>query len=282
MLFSDAHLHSNPVKGLGAERIAKKFRKEGGWFISLVALPPYHYNIVEPGVNSYRKVLEIVRREAAKAREQGLEVTVFVGLHPAEVDNLYKQGLKGEEVFKLAEEVLKLVENAIREGLLNGVGEVGRPHYSTSPERTVLAEAIMMRALVLAKDYDVPVQLHLEQGGFPTAYTIRFLVDRIGIKPERVLLHHANFETATWADRFELYSTAPVKQYNDKYITHKLSRYMIESDFLDDPQRPGISAYPWDIPATVKNHLARGLITEEYAYKIMVDNVVKFFGARPP
>lgn len=282
MLYSDAHLHTNPVKGLGAEKVAKKFKKEGGWFIALVALPPYHYDYMESDVRAYRKVVELLWKESLKARENGLKVASFIGFHPAEVDYHYKRGLRGEEIFKLAEEVLRVIENAIKEGLVNGIGEVGRPHYSTSPERAILSEAIMMRTLLIAKDHNVPVQLHLEQGGFATAYTVRFLVERIGLKPEKVLLHHANIDTAVWGERFGFYSTVPVKNFSEKIISQKLIRYMIESDFLDDPQRPGVSAYPWDIPSVVKINLSKGLITEEDVYKVMVDNVSKFFGVEPP
>lgn len=282
MLFSDAHLHANSVKGFGAERIAKKFKKEGGWFIALVALPPYYYDMIEPKIDSYKKVLEIVTKDSVKVKEIGLKVAVFMGLHPAEVEHYYRCGLKGERAFQLAEEVLKLLEIAIREGLIQGVGEVGRPHYSTSPERFVLAEAIMMRALTIAKDHDVPVQLHLEQGGFATAYTIKFLADRIGLKTERIMLHHVNLETALWADRFGLPLIAPIKQFNEEYVSQKISRCMLESDFLDDPRRPGVSAYPWDIPKIIMDHISKGLITEEEAYKIMVDNIAKYFGVEPP
>lgn len=282
MLYSDAHLHTNPVKGLGAEKIAKKFRREGGWFVALVALPPYHYDYAEPVVESYSKVIEILWKEALRAREHGLKVASFIGIHPAEIEYFYKKGLKGEEAFRLAEAVLKIIENAIREGLVNGIGEVGRPHFSTSPERAVLAEAVMMRALLVAKDYAVPVQLHLEQGGFATAYTVRFIVDRVGLKPDKVLLHHANMETAVWGERFGLYSTVPVKSFSEKFISQKLARYMVESDFLDDPQRPGVSAYPWEIPAVIGEYLNRGLIAEEDVYKVMVDNVSRFFGVETP
>ncbi|MEM4596124.1 MAG: TatD family hydrolase [Desulfurococcaceae archaeon] len=282
LLFSDAHLHVNPVKGFGTEKIAKKFKKEGGWFMAIVALPPYYYNLVEPSADSYRRVLEIVTRDSLRAKEAGLRVSVFMGLHPAEVDHYYRHNIKGERAFQLAEEVFRILEAAIKEGLIQGIGEVGRPHYSTSPEKFVLAEAIMMRALTIAKDHDIPVQLHLEQGGFATAYTVKFLVEKIGLRSEKIMLHHANLETSLWASRFNLASIAPVKQFDEKYASHRIPRCMLESDFLDDPQRPGVSAYPWEIPRTIKDHMAKGFMTEEEAFKIMVDNVTRYFGVEPP
>lgn len=282
MLFSDAHLHVNSIRGLGVEKIARKFKEEGGWFIALVALPPYHYGIAELKPDSYKKVLELLTKDASKAREEGLKVATFMGIHPAEIEYYYKQGLKGESAFKLAKEALKVIEQGIRDGLIDGIGEVGRPHYSTSPERAVLAEAVMMDALALARDLGVPIQLHLEQGGFATAYTVRILVDKFNLNPDKVLIHHANTETAIWASMFSLPFTAPIKQFDERYALLKLPYCMIESDFIDDPARPGVSAYPWDIPRVLREHLSKGVLNEEYVYRIMVDNVAKYFGVQPP
>ena len=283
MLFSDAHLHVNPVAGFGAEKIAKKFKKEGGWFIAIVALPPYYYGFSDFSIDSYTRVAELLAREANRAKEQGLEVASFMGIHPAEIDEYYKRGVKGEKLYSLLGGVLKLIEKNLRSGLLNGIGEVGRQHYTTSPERLVLSEIIMREALALAKNLGVPVQLHLEQGGFVTALSIRSLVDGLGLNAKQAILHHANSDTGSWASNYRLPFTAPVKYFDEKYIESIIVEYcMLESDFLDDPRRPGVSAYPWDIPVLIRELITRGVISEESAYKILVDNVVKYMNVKPP
>jgi len=282
MLYSDAHLHVNPVKGFGAGKIAKKFKSIGGWFISIVSLPPYHYGFTEPSIESYRRVLEILQREASKAREQGLEVAVFMGLHPAEVDYYYKQGVKPDKLAGLVDQVLKLIEDSIKTGVINGIGEVGRQHYGTSPERFVFAETIMVKTLILARDYDVPVQLHTEQGGFATAYSISQFASLVKTPLSRIILHHANLETARWTEYFGIPFTAPVRHFDEKYASHKWINCMIESDFIDDPERPGVSAYPWEIPTVLNKLVEKGVVTEEQVYKIMVDNVARLFRVKPP
>ncbi len=283
VLFSDAHLHVNPVKGFGAEKIAKRFKKENGWFIAIVALPPYYYDFEEISPSSYMRVLDLLNKEAAKAKEVGLEVVKFMGIHPAEIDEYYRRGVKGEKLYSVLREVLKLIENSIKNGLLDGIGEVGRPHYTTSPERLVLSEIIMRDAMTIAKDLGVPLQLHLEQGGFITALSIKLLLNMLGLSNRQAILHHVNSETSFWASIHSLPFTAPVKYFNEEYLKSNLAEYcMLESDFLDDPRRPGVSAYPWDIPVAVRELIARGLITEELAYKILVDNVVKYFSVKPP
>ncbi|MEM2024738.1 MAG: TatD family hydrolase [Desulfurococcaceae archaeon] len=282
MLYSDAHLHVNPTKGLGAGRIARKFRGEGGWFIAIMGLPPRYYGFADPSVESYRRVLDLINNEYLKAKEEGIEAARFIGIHPAEVDEYYREGLKLNSLVQLTEEVLKLLEEAVKNNRLEGIGEVGRQHYSTSPERLVLSEIIMVRALLIARDYRVPVQLHLEQRGFPTAYSVKLLSEIAGVDASRVLIHHANLETAKWAEQLSIPFTAPIRHFNEEYALNTWKHGMFESDFIDDLSRPGSYAYPWDIPRVVKDYLTRGLISEEQAYKMLVDNVVKYFNVKPP
>jgi TatD-related deoxyribonuclease len=282
LFYSDAHLHVNPMKGLGADKISKKFKSKGGWFISIVSLPPYHYGFNEVNVESYKKTLDLITREAVKAKEHELEVVKFIGFHPAEIDNYYKLGVKADKLLKLIDEVFKLIEQALRDNLIDGIGEVGRQHYGTSPERLVFSESVMIRALMLARDYDVPVQLHLEQGGLATAYSIKLLASNIGISTDKTIMHHANFETATWSELYDIVFTAPVKYFDEKYASNKWKHCMMESDFIDDPSRPGVSAYPWEIPEVIDKLVEKQVLSEEQAYRILVDNVVKTFKVKPP
>lgn len=281
MFFSDAHLHSNPVKGLGAGRISAKFRKEGGWFIALVALPPHYYGIEEINIESYRRVLDILNREAKAAVENGVKVVRLMGFHPAEVDEYYKQGIKGRRLYELAEKVLNLIEDALKNGLLDGIGEVGRQHYGTSVERIVVSEAIMIRALEIARNYDAVVHLHLEQGGWVTAYSIKKLRDLIGFKHSKIILHHSAIDTAVSAEELGLGYTIPIKSFNKEAVSLKLSNAMIESDFIDDPGRPGVASYPWEIPRVIRNYLEDNLVDDEYVYRVMVDNVSRYYGVSP-
>lgn len=282
MLYSDAHLHVNPLRGLGAEKVARKFKSKGGWFISIVSLPPHHYGFTDVNVESYKKTLDLIAREAVKAGAHGLEVAKFIGFHPAEVDNYYKLGVRADKLLKLVDEVFKLIESALKDNIIDGIGEVGRQHYGTSPERFVFSESIMTRALMLARDYNVPVQLHLEQGGLATAYSIKLLADTVGISTEKTILHHANLETATWSELYGLMFTAPIRYFDERYASNKWKYCMLESDFIDDPSRPGTSAYPWEIPDTISMFVEKNILSEEQAYKMLVDNVVKTFGVKPP
>lgn len=282
MIYSDTHLHVNPVKGLGAEKIAKRFKQRNGWFMAIVALPPYHYGFTEPSIGSYWKTIELLNKEALKAREQGLEICRFIGIHPAEIDYYYRQGIKPDKLIQLINDVLGLIEKAIRENLVDGIGEIGRQHYGTSPERIVFSEIVMVKAMILGRDYDVPIQLHLEQGGFISAYSVKLLGEITGLDLGNVIIHHVNRETAVWADEFSIPFTIPIRYFDEKYAVSTWKNAMFESDFLDDPTRPGVSAYPWEIPDKIRGYVEMNLMNEEYAYRLLVDNVVKYFKVKHP
>ncbi|OYT40466.1 MAG: hydrolase TatD [Desulfurococcales archaeon ex4484_58] len=283
LLYADAHCHSNPVKGMGAEEIAKRFRRYNGWFIALVSLPPYHYGFEETGVESYVKTIELMINEADKMKRQGIETIVFIGFHPAEVDEYVKRGLSLKEIIDLAEKVFNIITQYIRKGLVHGIGEVGRQHYSTSPERIVTSEIILMKALEAAKDYDAPVHLHLEQGGWVTVESINKIIDKINIRKDRIFLHHSNYDVGFWSEKYGFWYTIPAKERDlKKTLVEKRKLVLVESDFIDDPRRPGVSSYPWDIALRINKLLEHGVLDRDYIYEVMVDHVVEAYGLEYP
>ncbi len=283
LLFSDAHCHSNPVKGLGARIIAKKFRSSGGWFIALVSLPPYHYGIEGFSIDSYMKAYELVIREAKIIREEGLKTKVIVGFHPAEVDEYFRRGWSLEDIISHAQKIIDKITELHKRGLVDGIGEVGRQHYSTAPARFITSELIMWYALEVARDHDMIVHLHLEQGGYSTVKSIKkYLVDH-NIPGNKVLLHHATYNEAYWAEKENLWYSIPAKKkLLEKVLEQKPLHVLTESDFIDDPRRPGVSSYPWNITVLLKELLNKGIVDEEYVYKIEVDNIVNFYSVEPP
>ncbi len=280
VLIADAHTHTNPVKGLGMSKIAPKFREAGGWFMALVGLSPWHYGL-DPTLEGYEKTLNMMLEEAKRARDAGLRVSVLFGFHPADVDKLMGQ-MEPEKVLEFGMRVLDLVEKYLREGKLDGIGEVGRQHYKTSPVAVVIAQMIMDRAISVSKDYDAVVHLHLEQGGKITALDIKDRIDRFGAKKEKVVIHHARGKSLKAAVEEGLVATVPgVKGSLEKAVSLPPS-YMVESDHIDDPKRPGIVVYPWEMAKNQLELLGEGLVDEDYLYKINVENVVRTFGVEPP
>ncbi len=283
MLFADAHLHTNPIKGLGAKAVARKFKGLGGWFMAIVSLPPHHYGLGAT-FNDYVKSIEVLINECKTARSEGLVVKCLAGIHPADLERLIAKGiLKCDEAYYLALKVLNHISTLIKEGAIDGIGEVGRPHYKTVPEAFVLNNLILRHSLTLARDLNVNIHLHLEQGGYITALDIDELLGYNSVSRSLVMLHHLDIRAAVEAERLGLFYSVPGKLQILREAFKRLKPvYVIESDFVDDPRRPGVSSYPWDIISNQKALVNDDVVNEEYIAKLNIDNIVRHYGVSPP
>ena len=286
LLVADTHSHSNPIRGLGSSRIAERFKKEGGWFMALVSLSPWAYNIDFEGFESYVKVVDLHLRECKEAEEEGLKIACLAGFHPADVDRLIdKYKMEPGEVLELGLRVVEYLENLCREGVLDGIGEVGRQHYKTSPERVLIASAIMERAMQAARDHGCVIHLHLENNGKITVELVDRAFRRLGADNKaraRIVFHHANPKTAMEAIVKGYSASVPgIPRLVEAAISRLEPSFTLESDHIDDPYRPGAVTYPWDMALLLKRLLERGVVDLGYLEKINVDLVEKIYEVSP-
>ncbi|MET1102140.1 MAG: TatD family hydrolase [Pyrodictiaceae archaeon] len=283
MLLADAHLHSNPVRGLGAVEIARRFRRVGGWFIALVGLSPWHYGFGVPrSIDGYLKAYETHISECRRARAEGVRVSCLIGFHPADVDRLVSSGLSLDEILILIDEVTNVLRSYCSRGVIDGIGEVGRQHYKTMPIRLALAEYAMLKALEVARDYDCIVHLHLENEGRATVATTAKL---LGLKKgDRVLFHHASVSVASAASLEGYWSSVPgrLEALRKLFSQGNVEYVVVESDFIDDPRRPCVAQCPWELARVFKKLIEENVIGEEDVAKINIENIVKFYGVIPP
>ncbi|MEL9929673.1 MAG: TatD family hydrolase [Sulfolobales archaeon] len=282
LAYADAHLHSNPLKGYGAEVIGRRFKESGGWFMALIGLPPTSLGF-KPDLEGFTRSIEILLNECSKLRGTGLKVACLGGFHPAMVDKMIdNHRMSPEKVYEISLEIIRYVEKLIREGFLDGVAEVGRPHYKTSPEYVVLSEMILDSALEMIKENNAIAHLHLEEGGWITAQDISKRIRRFSLDPWRVVLHHSRPKNLRPAVEMGLVASVPALIQIIENIRTVEKRYVFESDFLDDPERPGKPMFPWDVISTSKISLEKGFLTAEDLYVIHIDNIEKIYGVKPP
>ncbi len=287
ILFADAHAHSNPAQGLGAAEIAKRFRREGGWFIALIALSPWHYRIdARRGFDAYKDTFKLHIEECRRAREQGLKVACLAGFHPADVDRLRDFGFDPATILELGLKVVEYAAKLCREGLLDGIGEVGRQHYATRPENVAIATEILEETIRLSRDNDCIVHMHLENAGNVTVETIERIVGRTNAAKEKLLFHHAKPKLAAYAIEKGYFATIPGKEQILTYYFAELKgpvdKLLVESDYIDDPRRPCVSSCPWEIVEREKRLYEKKIIDDETLFKINIDNVVSFYRVEPP
>lgn len=284
LVFADGHLHSNPLRGIGAKVIAEKFKKIGGWFVVLVSLSPTHYGLEGFTFEDYTKSIDIHVKECEYAKEQGIKVICLAGIHPADVEKkVIADKHKIGDTIILAKKIVEHVAKLIEKGVLDGFGEVGRPHYRTIPEAVVANEIVMRYVLTLARDLNAYVHLHLEQGGYATIEDMYEILKFTNADINKIVFHHLDLFTAIEATHKRLIFTVPGKYELLKEVIKRLDPiYIIESDFIDDPKRPGVSSYPWTIAENQLKIIKEYNIDEEYIYAINVDNIVRVYNLHPP
>ncbi|PCN51273.1 hydrolase TatD [Candidatus Geothermarchaeota archaeon ex4572_27] len=277
MIFSDAHLHTNPVGGMGAREVARRLRKAGGWFMAIAPLLPHHYNL-QPNLDGIKKAMDITIRECEAAREEGVECVCLVGVHPAVVDQVLRACGDPARAYEICSEALRYAAEKVREGRAVGIGEVGRQHYPVDPVNVVVSEMLMEEALAAASDLDAIVHLHLERGGAVTARDVAARADRAGMRRERVIIHHADARVAREAAKLGLRFTVVGRAELLGSLGLPSKAILVESDFLDDPRRPGAVMYPWSIPEEVEELLGRGVLSEDDIATMFIDNVCDVYG----
>ncbi|RLG80141.1 MAG: hydrolase TatD [Thermoprotei archaeon] len=282
---SDAHAHASTI-GLGAARIASKFKEAGGWFISFVSLPPHYYGLTH-SFEDIRRSIDIHVRQCNEARRAGIRVACIAGIHPAVIDKLVR--LLGPSKYDyLRRGILNIIDYIVRlkvRGLIDGYGEFGRPHYKTLPTSIVFNEMVMFKMLEVLRDYGGVLHLHLEQGGNITVDSINTVSQILKAPKAKVILHHSTAAMAIRADKHHMSSTIVGRKDGLKELVinrkHKPELVLVESDFIDDPKRPGAVMYPWEIANEATSLISEYREAEESLYRIMVDNVSKVYGVDP-
>jgi len=282
LMFADAHTHTNPVSGLGMKRIAEKFREVGGWFMAIVSLPPSHYGYPST-IEGYEKSYEILLRECNEARNHGLRIACIAGIHPADIEKSVSRAQpdKYRKIIETYLGVLRILEHMLKQGELQGLGEFGRPHYKAIPEAFALNDIVLIKALELAKDYSIPIHIHCEQSGAIAVEYLKAITSIVGIDKRLVIVHHVDTKTllsaleegfnCTVLGRYELLKSIAMRRV--------APMYMIESDYIDDPRRPGVAAYPWEIVENQLRLLKDGIVDTRYLRKLNVDNVERVYGS---
>ncbi len=281
---ADAHAHASP-SGLGAFRISEKFSKHGGWFIALVSLPPQHYGLPQT-LEGAVKAIELHVRQCDEARKAGIKVACIAGVHPAFIDHLIKRsrGDTSNVVSFVRENIMRILAMMIDEGKLQGIGEFGRPHYKSIPESFAANDALLLAALEIVRDHGGVLHLHLEQGGQITVESVETMVNLLGVQNTRsVILHHSSTGMALHACEKGL-STTVVGRGEVLAQAKRLGALCVEaeSDYIDDPKRPGVVMYPWEIAKAVSQLLSTDIGFLEFIHKVMIDNISKVYGVEPP
>ena len=269
----DDHLHLDP-RGEGPEAL-RAFAKEGGTHV-VVVHKPYRESPVSVGrdfATSFDVTLDLARR----AREQtGLGVLVAVGPYPVEYIRL------GETLGPVAAEeaMLEGMEAAaalVREGRANAIGEIGRPHFDVPFEVMEASNRILLEGMKMAARAGCPVVLHTESATPKNCAEFAAMADRAGLPRGKVVKHFCG-PLVDESLNSGIFPSVLGSRENILQAARQGPRFLMETDFLDDPERPGAVMGVRTVPRRTHMLLDMGLVPPEKMCVIHKDNPEKLYG----
>ena len=230
----DHHCHLSPSgEGVAA---ARRFHAAGGTHLFLAT--QNYLPSVPRTLEEYRHQFETTEDLARRVREEaGVVAYPVVAPYPVDLVHVAPEiGLPA--ALDLHLNAIDLAGRWVREHRAVALGEVGRPHFSVPPAVGEAIEVAFRRALATAHEVDCPVVVHSADLD-PTG--LRELADRareVGLAPERVVKHYARQRIAP-GDRSSVTPSYLARRELVREVVHDVGPWFLETDFLDDPRRPG-------------------------------------------
>ncbi|EMA04168.1 TatD family hydrolase [Haloferax denitrificans] len=239
----DNHLHLDPDHGRGLEAV-KDFARSGGTHLLVVNKPSWLLgHEVETG-EDFRPVFETTVEVVREATEilPGRAWPVL-GVHPGLVSKLVDdRGYDPEAARDLMCAGLDTAAEFVREGDALAL-KSGRPHYEVTDAVWEASNAVLRHGLDLAADCDCALQLHTEST--TDLSDVAEWADERGVPGERVVKHYAQGHLTG--------GTPSVMSDKDRLedAAERGDPFLMETDFIDDPDRPGAVMGPKTVPRRV-------------------------------
>jgi TatD-related deoxyribonuclease len=227
----------------------------------------------EDFLRSYQITVDLAERAN---RETDVKVFACVGPYPVLLIGLAeKLGMpRAVEVMKGGMEDAQAL---VKEGQAVAIGEIGRPHFPVSPEIWEASNDIMVYGMELAREAGCPVVLHTESGTPEVMLDLATKADRAGLDRGRVIKHYSP-PLVKEEENHGLFPSVLASKPAINEALAKGDRFMMETDFLDEPSRPGAVMNITTVPKRTKALLSSGALTEERALRIHKDNPERLYG----
>ncbi|UCE90898.1 MAG: TatD family hydrolase [Methanobacteriota archaeon] len=271
----DNHVHLEPRKGRNIDAV-KDFERRGGTHVIVSHLP--YDDLHVSSAEDYRRGFDVTVSLAELVNaETSVKAYATVGPYPVELLGLEKRhGLDKAKDIMVAG--MDIAAEYVMEGKALAIGEVGRPHFEVSEQIWNASNDILAHAMARARDADCAVVLHTESGSVQTMKDLAQMADAARLERERVVKHYCP-PMILPEENFGLMPSVLAGRDTVMEALSKGSRFMMETDFLDDPERPGAVLAITTVPKRTLSLLEEGIMTEEQAYDIHVDNPRRVYGS---
>ncbi|WP_254523956.1 TatD family hydrolase [Natrinema caseinilyticum] len=246
----DDHLHLDPDAHRGIDAV-KDFARLGGTHLLVVNKPSWHLGVEAETGDDFRPVFErtIEIVDAASSELEGRAWAVL-GVHPGLLSRLVDdRGLSPTAARDLMQAGIDVAAEYVEAGEALAL-KSGRPHYEVDDDVWNASNEVMRRAFEHGGTLGCAVQLHTEASEDLT--TVAEWAEDAGLPAHRVVKHYAG-------GRLEG-PTPSVMSEKDRLevAASRGAPFLMETDYIDDPDRPGAVLGPKTVPRRVRWLLENG------------------------
>ncbi|WP_049925780.1 TatD family hydrolase [Halopiger goleimassiliensis] len=246
----DNHLHLDPENHRGIDAV-RDFARVGGTHLLVVNKPSWHLGVEAETGEDFRSVfertIEIVEQASAELPGRAWPV---LGVHPGLISRLVDdREFDPDEARDLMQAGLDVAAEYVDSGDALAL-KSGRPHYDVDDAVWEASNAVMRHAFDLGADLECAVQLHTEASEEMT--DVAAWAEDAGLPAHKVVKHYA-------AGRLE--GPVPSVMSDKDRLERAAERgepFLMETDYVDDPDRPGAVLGPKTVPRRVDWLLENG------------------------
>ncbi len=255
----------------------RDFSSAGGTHAMLCHLPYAEVPIctAEDFSRSYDITVRMAERGNA---ETDVRVFACVGPYPVLLLSLAERfGL--ERAVDVMKGGMEAAQRVVLDGRAVAIGEIGRPHFPVPADIWEASNDIMRYGMELAREASCAVVLHTESSDPAVMLDLATHADRAGLARDKVVKHYSP-PLVREEENHGLFPSVLASRTAVREALGKGDRFVLETDFLDEPARPGAVMNINTVPKRTKALLASGELTEERVFRIHKDNPERIYGIR--
>ena len=257
---------------------AKDFKNQGGTHLVLVHCPDF--SSPPTHIDEHRSTYADTIAMADEVRKHhDLNVRVVLGPHPAAFAHQFIRWMDEDEengAERACENYRDSIDAALEflhEGKAHAIGEVGRPHWPVSDEVWDLSNMLLEETMAMAAKENIALQLHVEGELESTYRDLSEMAERVNLSKNKLVRHYSppqiDESTTRGLTSSVLVGKGALQPLMETYEQNKTG-FMLETDYMDDPRRPGAVLGPKTVPKRTQQLLEAGM-DEDALWRCHVD-----------
>ena len=257
---------------------AKDFKNQGGTHLVLVHCPDF--SSPPTHIDEHRSTYADTVAMADEVRtNHDLNVRVVLGPHPAAFAHQFIRWMDEDEengAERACENYRDSIDAALEflhEGKAHAIGEVGRPHWPVSDEVWDLSNMLLEETMAMASKQNIALQLHVEGELESTYRDLSEMAERVNLSKNKLVRHYSPPQIDESITRgltsSVLVGKGALQPLMETYEQNKTG-FMLETDYMDDPRRPGAVLGPKTVPKRTQQLLEAGM-DEDALWRCHVD-----------